>query len=69
MRRRADFYYRQLDGLAPLRQQVRCELLAESRKHSAVELLRQIPSMGSIRAALLAALLQTPFRFRSKRQL
>src|ERR1700726_4640410 len=29
----------------------------------------QIPSIGSIRAALLIALMQTPHRFRTKRQL
>jgi transposase len=69
VRRRAEFYYQQFDALVPLRQQVRHELLAESRKHSAVKLLRQIPSIGPIRAALLVALLQTPFRFRTKRQL
>jgi Transposase IS116/IS110/IS902 family len=34
-----------------------------------VKLLREIPSIGPIRAALLAALLQTPHRFRTKRQL
>jgi hypothetical protein len=32
-------------------------------------LLRQIPSIGPIRAALLIALIQTPHRFRTKRQL
>jgi len=32
-------------------------------------LLREIPSIGPIRAALLVALLQTPRRFRTKRQL
>ena len=31
--------------------------------------LRQIPSIGPIRAALLIALIQTPHRFRTKRQL
>jgi transposase len=31
--------------------------------------VRQIPSIGPIRAALLLALLQTPDRFRTKRQL
>ena len=31
--------------------------------------LRQIPSVGPIRAALLVALIQTPHRFRTKRQL
>jgi Transposase IS116/IS110/IS902 family len=30
---------------------------------------RQIPAIGPIRAALLVALLQTPHRFRTKRQL
>ena len=29
VRRRAEFYYQQLDALAPLGQQARCELLAE----------------------------------------
>jgi transposase len=43
--------------------------LAEGRKHSARKLLRQIPSIGPIRAALLMALIQTPHRFRTKRQL
>jgi hypothetical protein len=45
------------------------ELLRESQKHPAVKLLRQIPSIGPIRATLLVALLQTPHRFRTKRQL
>ncbi len=35
----------------------------------AMKLLRQIPSIGPIRAALLIALMQTPHRFRTKRQL
>jgi Transposase IS116/IS110/IS902 family len=34
-----------------------------------VKLLRQIPCIGPIRAARLLALMQTPHRFRSKRQL
>jgi transposase len=42
--------------------------LAESRNHSATKLLRQIPLIGPIRAALLIALIQTPHRFRTKRQ-
>jgi transposase len=33
-----------------------------------VKLLRSIPSIGPIRAALLVALMQTPHRFRTKRQ-
>jgi len=68
VRRRAELYYQQFDALAVLRQQARRELLAESRKHLAVKILRQIPSIGPIRAALLVALIQTPHRFRTKRQ-
>jgi transposase len=67
--RRAEIYYQQLDALRSLREQVRRDLLAEGRKHSAMNLLRQIPSIGPIRAVLLIALMQTPHRFRTKRQL
>ncbi len=69
VRRRAEFYYQQFDALRSLRQQVRHELLGEAQKHDAWKLLRQIPFLGPIRAALLIALIQTPHRFRSKRQL
>jgi transposase len=67
--RRAEFYYQQLDALRSLRQQVRRELLGESQKHPAWKLLCQIPSIGPIRAAVLLGILQTPHRFRTKRQL
>jgi transposase len=69
VRVRAERLYQQLDVLQPVRQQARHDLLLESHKHPAVKLLRQIPSIGPIRAALLVALLQTPHRFRTKRQL
>src|SRR5271169_4601212 len=69
VRHRAEIYYQQLDALRSLRQQVRRDLLAESGKQDATNLLRQIPSIGLIRAALLIALMQTPYRFRTKRQL
>lgn len=69
VRRRAELYYEQFDALAALRQEARRELFIEGRKHFAMKLLRQIPSIGPIRAALLIALMQTPHRFRSKRQL
>ena len=69
VRRRAEFYDQQLDALRPLRHEVRRELLSESKKHPATKLLRQIPWIGPIRAALLIALIQTPYRFRTKRPL
>jgi transposase len=69
VRRRAERLYEQLDNLQPLRQQARRELLVESRKLPAHAWLRQIPCVGPIRTALLIALMQTPHRFRTKRQL
>jgi transposase len=69
VRRRAELLYQQLDGLQILRRNLRPEFLAESRKHKASKRLRQIPCIGRIRAARLIALMQTPHRFRSKRQL
>jgi transposase len=69
VRRRAEFYYQQLDVLRALRQEVRRDLLVESKKHKAWKLLRQVPGIGPIRAALLVALIQTPHRFRTKRHL
>jgi transposase len=52
-----------------LRQELRRDLLMESRKHKIWKLLRQIPGIGPIRAALPIAVMQTPHRFRTKRQL
>ena len=69
VRRHAELYFQQFDSLAALRRQARRELLAEARKHPAMRLLRQIASIGPIRAALLIALMQTPNRFRTKPQL
>jgi transposase len=69
VRRRAEQLYQQLDMLQRLRQQSRRELLAESRKHPITAKLRRIPSWGPIRSALAVALIQTPHRFRTKRQL
>ena len=69
VRMRAEHLYQQLDSLEPIRIQARRQFLTESHPYPAVKLLRQIPAIGPIRAALLVALLQTPHRFRTKRQL
>src|SRR5215471_2835837 len=69
VRRRGEWLYQQLDDLQPLRREARRELLAESHKHPANTVLRQVPGLGPIRVALLIALIQTPHRFRTKRQL
>lgn len=69
VRRRAEFYYQQLDVLRVLRQEVRRDLLTESKKQNAWKRLCEIPAIGPIRAAVLLGILQTPHRFRTKRQL
>ena len=69
VRRRAEIYYQQLDALRLLRQEVRKDLLMESKKHKVWKRLRGIPSIGPIRAAVLLGILQTAHRFRTKRQL
>jgi transposase len=69
VRRRAEYLYQQLDTLQQLRREVRRNLLSESSKHNATKILRDIPTIGPIRSALLVALIQTPHRFRTKRQL
>jgi transposase len=69
VRRRAEYFYQELDELRELRQLARHDLLAEARKQPATHWLRQIPYIGPIWSALLVALLQTPHRFRTKRQL
>ncbi len=68
LRRRAEHLYQELDALQPLRHAVRRELIAECRKHAAAQWLQSVPFLGPIRAALLIGRVQTPHRFRSKRQ-
>ncbi len=69
LRERVSWLYEELDLLKPLRRQAKQAMLSESRKHRAVELLRTIPQLGLIRAALIVATVDTPHRFRTRRQL
>jgi len=69
VQRRAEWLYQQLDDLQPLRREARRELVTESHKHPANKILCAVPWLGPIRVALLIALIQTPHRFRTKRQL
>lgn len=68
VRRRAERLYQELDALQALRRQARQELIQECRQHPAANLLRSIPFLGPIRVALLIGRVQTPHRFRTKRQ-
>jgi transposase len=68
LRQRIEFLYQQLDQLRLLRKQAKQVMLAESRKHRAVTLLRSIPELGAIRCAMIVATVDTPHRFRTKHQ-
>jgi transposase len=68
LRRRAECLYEELDVLQQLRRGARRELILECRKHAAAKWLQTVPFLGPIRAAVLIGRVQTPHRFRSKRQ-
>jgi transposase len=68
-RQRMGLLYEELDQLRPLRRRAKQAMLEESKKHRAVGLLRTIPQVGPVRAALIVATIDTPHRFRTKRQL
>jgi len=65
---RAERLFEQLDWLQTQRRQIRCDLMQEGHKHTTTPILTSVPFLGPIRSALLIALVQTPFRFRTKRQ-
>jgi hypothetical protein len=66
---RAEMLYAELEVLQRLRPKAKAALLAEARRDPAWAMLRSIPYFGPVRVALLLATLQTPWRFRTKRQL
>lgn len=67
-RRRAEWLYEELDAVQGLRRQARQAVVAECHKYEAVKWLRSMPFFGPLRAAVLMARVQTPHRFRTKRQ-
>lgn len=69
VRFRAEALYGELDVLQALRAKAKTALLTAARRHPAWPVLRTIPFLGPVRVALLLAVLQTPWRFRTKRQL
>jgi transposase len=68
LRCRAQRLYQQLDLLQELRRAARRDLIVECRKHADARILRQVPLLGPIRVGLLLGRVQTPHRFRTKRQ-
>lgn len=68
-RQRAEMLYRQLDFHRNLRRESKKKMLAAARAEIGYKILMSIPGLGPIRVAILLAILVTPYRFRSKRQL
>jgi transposase len=68
-RMRAEFLYKQLDQLRELRREAKKALLKEARQRTAFKQLCAVPGLGPIRVAQFIAVVGSPFRFRSKRQL
>jgi transposase len=68
-RERARHLYAQLDALSAVRAAARHQMLEEAKRHGAIRLLRSIPFIGPVRAAEIVAMVVTPHRFRTRRQL
>jgi transposase len=68
LRRRAECLYQEMDALQQLRREARRVLLVECRKHTAAKWLQSVPFLGPVRVAVLIGRVQTPHRFRTKRQ-
>ena len=68
-RLRAETLYAELDVLRHLRPRAKAAMVTEARRDPAWPVLRAIPFFGSVRVALLLATMQTPWRFRTKRNL
>ena len=67
-RRRAEWLYQELDAVQILRREAKHAVMLECHKNPAAKLLRSMPFFGPLRAAVLIARVQTPHRFRTKRQ-
>lgn len=65
---RAGFLYEQLAAMKRLRQEAKQAMLKEARRQPAYQWLLSIPLLGPISVAEIIAVVETPFRFRSKRQ-
>ncbi len=66
---RAEALLKHLDVLLELRPPAKTAMLAEAKKQAGWKILRSIPYLGPIRVAEILAIMRTPHRFRTKRNL
>ncbi len=68
VRARADRQWQELDLLERLSEEAATDLVSEARKHAATRILRSVPGIGPIRAAVILGVAATPHRFRTRKQ-
>ncbi len=68
-RARAEALLKHLDVLLELRPPAKTAMLTEARRHAGWKILRSIPYLGPVRVAEILAIMRTPHRFRTKRNL
>ncbi len=68
-RMRAEHLLTTLDTLTALRRRAKAAMVVEAQKRTAWKILRSIPVLGPVRISCLMAIVVTPYRFRTKRQL
>jgi len=68
LRVRISRLWKELDLLVQLREEAEKDLMAEARKHPEVKILRSIPGIGPLRAAVILGFAITPYRFRTRKQ-
>jgi transposase len=68
VRARADRQWQELDLVERLIEESEKDLLVEARKYAATRILRSVPGIGPIRAAVTLGVVGTPHRFRTKKQ-
>lgn len=68
-RMRAELLLTQLDMLLELRPKAKAAMIVAARRQAGWKVLCTIPFFGPVRVAQLLAIVRTPFRFRTKRNL
>lgn len=66
---RATSLLTQLDTLLELRSKAKAAMIATARRQPGWKILRSIPYLGAVRVSEIMAIMKTPFRFRTKRNL
>lgn len=66
---RVGYLYKELDCLMKLRDEAETAMCRQARTHSAYKLITSVPGLGPVRTAQIIAVVGSPHRFRTKRQL